>query len=192
MREHGRLRITPLLLVLLIVETTDLLFAVDSIPAIFGITRDSFIIFTSNIFAILGLRALYFLLAGMMDSFRYLHYGLAAVLAFVGLKMVAEGWLPHQAGTELAGLGITRGDCRAAGSGDCGIDRGGEERNGESRIVIPTSTQETPTYRHPRWLVAAPCWDSFCFTFAGWWLRMSFHPKIRSAVGPSFSWFGNR
>jgi tellurite resistance protein TerC len=100
-REHGRLRITPLLLVLLIVETTDVVFAVDSIPAIFGITRDPFIIFTSNVFAILGLRALYFLLAGMMDSFRYLHYGLAAVLAFVGLKMVAEGWLPHDAGVEL-------------------------------------------------------------------------------------------
>jgi tellurite resistance protein TerC len=100
-REQGRLRITPLLVVLLIVETTDLLFAVDSIPAIFGITRDSFIVFTSNVFAILGLRALYFLLAGMMDSFRYLHYGLAAVLGFVGLKMVAEGWLPRAAGTEL-------------------------------------------------------------------------------------------
>jgi tellurite resistance protein TerC len=89
------------LLVLLIVETTDLLFAVDSIPAIFGITKDPFIIFTSNVFAILGLRALYFLLAGMIDTFRYLHYGLAAVLAFVGLKMVAEGWLPHEAGKEL-------------------------------------------------------------------------------------------
>ena len=88
-------------MVLLIIETTDLLFAVDSIPAIFGITRDSFIIFTSNVFAILGLRALYFLLAGMMDKFRYLHYGLAAVLAFVGLKMIAEGWLPRQHGTEL-------------------------------------------------------------------------------------------
>ncbi len=100
-RENGRLRITPLFLVLLIVETTDVVFAVDSIPAIFGITRDSFIIFTSNVFAILGLRALYFLLAGLMDSFRYLHYGLAAVLAFVGLKMVAEGWLPNAAGHEL-------------------------------------------------------------------------------------------
>ncbi len=89
------------LLVLLIVETTDLLFAVDSIPAIFGITKDPFIIFTSNVFAILGLRALYFLLAGMIDTFHYLHYGLAAVLGFVGLKMVAEGWLPHEAGKEL-------------------------------------------------------------------------------------------
>ena len=91
----------PFLLVLLIVETTDLLFAVDSIPAIFGITKDPFIIFTSNVFAILGLRALYFLLAGLMDSFRYLHYGLAAVLAFVGLKMTAEGWLQHEPGKEL-------------------------------------------------------------------------------------------
>jgi tellurite resistance protein TerC len=100
-REDGHLKVTPLLVVLLIVETTDLLFAVDSIPAIFGITKDEFVIFTSNVFAILGLRALYFLLAGMMDSFRYLHYGLAAVLAFVGLKMVAEGWLSHAEGSEL-------------------------------------------------------------------------------------------
>ncbi len=100
-RQAGRLRIAPPLLVLLVVEGTDLLFAVDSIPAIFGITRDPFVIFTSNVFAILGLRALYFLLAGVMDRFRYLHYGLAAVLAFVGLKMVGESWLPHEAGTEI-------------------------------------------------------------------------------------------
>ena len=100
-RQAGRLRITPPLLVLLVVESTDVLFAVDSIPAIFGITRDPLIIFTSNIFAILGLRALYFLLAGVMDMFRYLHYGLAAVLAFVGLKMVGESWLLREAGTEL-------------------------------------------------------------------------------------------
>ena len=100
-RQAGRLRIGPALLVLLVVESSDVLFALDSIPAIFGITRDPLIIFTSNIFAILGLRALYFLLAGAMDLFRYLHYGLAATLAFVGLKMVAEGWLPHKAGAEL-------------------------------------------------------------------------------------------
>ncbi len=100
-RQAGRLRIAPPLLVLLVVESADVLFAVDSIPAIFGITRNTFIIFTSNIFAILGLRALYFLLAGVMDRFRYLHYGLAAVLAFVGLKMVGENWLAHEAGTEL-------------------------------------------------------------------------------------------
>ena len=101
MRQEGRLRITPPLLVLLVVESTDLFFAMDSIPAIFGITQDWLIIFTSNIFAILGLRALYFLLVGVMDRFRYLHYGLAAVLVFVGLKMVGEGWLPHEADMEI-------------------------------------------------------------------------------------------
>jgi tellurite resistance protein TerC len=89
-REAGQLCITPLFLVLLVVESTDVMFAVDSVPAIFGITREPFIVFTSNIFAILGLRALYFLLAGVMDMFRYLKYGLSAVLIFVGLKMVGD------------------------------------------------------------------------------------------------------
>lgn len=79
---------TPLLVVLLVVETTDLVFAVDSIPAIFAITLDPFIIYTSNVFAILGLRALYFALAGVIRRFRYLHYGLAAILFFVGVKML--------------------------------------------------------------------------------------------------------
>ena len=100
-REAGRWVITPLLLVLLVVESTDLLFAVDSVPAIFGITGDPFVIFSSNIFAILGLRALYFLLASAMELFSYLHYGLAAILAFVGLKMSAEYVIAHQPGTEL-------------------------------------------------------------------------------------------
>ena len=126
-REQGRLRITPLLLVLLIVETTDLVFAVDSIPAIFGITTNTFIVFTSNVFAILGLRAMYFLLAGVMDSFRYLHYGLSAVLAFVGLKMVAEGWLaPRRQGTA-SSLGLAGGDRGNAGNGDHGIRFSQEE-----------------------------------------------------------------
>jgi len=94
-REEGRLCVTPLFLVLLVVESSDVVFAVDSVPAIFGVvTRGThymtFIVFTSNVFAILGLRALYFMLAGMMDMFRYLHYGLSAVLVFVGLKMVVE------------------------------------------------------------------------------------------------------
>jgi tellurite resistance protein TerC len=89
-RENGRFCITPLFLVLLVVESTDLLFAVDSVPAILGITTDSFIVFTSNVFAILGLRALYFLLAGVMQMFRYLHYGLAGVLAFIGLNMIGD------------------------------------------------------------------------------------------------------
>jgi tellurite resistance protein TerC len=88
--ENGRRCITRLFLVLLVVESTDVLFAVDSVPAIFGITKDPFIVFTSNIFAILGLRALYFLLAGVMDMFRYLKYGLSAVLVFVGFKMIAD------------------------------------------------------------------------------------------------------
>jgi len=91
-RENGHLAITPMFLVLLVIESTDVMFAVDSVPAIFGITKDPFIVFTSNIFAILGLRALYFLLAGVMDMFRYLHYGLSAVLGFIGMKMVLE-WL---------------------------------------------------------------------------------------------------
>jgi tellurite resistance protein TerC len=89
-RRDGRLFVTPLLIVLIVVESTDVVFALDSIPAIFAVTRDVFIVYTSNIFAILGLRALYFLLAGFLDRFRYLHYGLAGVLGFVGLKMLIE------------------------------------------------------------------------------------------------------
>jgi tellurite resistance protein TerC len=79
---------TPLFMVLLMVETTDLIFAVDSIPAIFAITNDPFIVYTSNVFAILGLRSLYFLLANVIDRFQYLKLGLAFVLTFVGIKMV--------------------------------------------------------------------------------------------------------
>jgi len=86
--ESGRRYATPLLLVLVAVEATDLVFAVDSIPAIFAITRDPFIVYTSNVFAILGLRALYFVLAGVMGKFHYLRVGLALVLAFVGAKMM--------------------------------------------------------------------------------------------------------
>lgn len=89
-RQAGRLFATPLFVVLLLVESTDLVFALDSIPAIFAITRDPFIVYTSNVFAILGLRALYFLLAGVMDMFRYLKIGLSVVLVFVGTKMLAE------------------------------------------------------------------------------------------------------
>jgi tellurite resistance protein TerC len=87
-RHAGKLMATPLFLILLVVESTDLVFAVDSIPAIFAVTRDPFIVYTSNVFAILGLRALYFLLANVMDKFEYLKYGLSAVLTFVGIKMV--------------------------------------------------------------------------------------------------------
>lgn len=87
-KEGGRWVATPLMVVLLVVETTDVIFALDSIPAIFAITKDPFIILTSNIFAILGLRSLYFLLSGVMNKFHYLRIGLALVLAFVGTKML--------------------------------------------------------------------------------------------------------
>ena len=87
-RRMGRVMATPLFLVLLIVESTDLIFAVDSIPAIFAVTDNPFIVYTSNVFAILGLRSLYFLLAGVVDKFHYLKVGLSAVLVFVGLKML--------------------------------------------------------------------------------------------------------
>jgi tellurite resistance protein TerC len=79
---------TPLLVVLLVIETTDVLFAVDSIPAVLAITRNAFIVYTSNVFAILGLRSMYFALAGLMDLFHYLHYGLSVVLIFIGVKML--------------------------------------------------------------------------------------------------------
>lgn len=92
-REDGRLKATPLMLVLVVVEATDVVFAVDSIPAVFGVTKNPFIVFTSNIFAILGLRALYFLLAGLMHKFHYLSYGLGLVLVFVGGKMLTEPWI---------------------------------------------------------------------------------------------------
>lgn len=87
---NGKLRrmATPLFVVLVLIEVTDLVFAVDSIPAIFAVTRDPFIVYTSNVCAILGLRSLYFLLAGVIDKFHHLHYGLAAVLTFVGTKML--------------------------------------------------------------------------------------------------------
>jgi tellurite resistance protein TerC len=91
--EGGRRLATPLMLVLIVVEATDVVFAVDSIPAVFGVTRDPFIVFTSNIFAILGLRALYFLLAGLMHKFWALSYGLGLVLMFVGAKMLLHDWV---------------------------------------------------------------------------------------------------
>ena len=105
MRRPG-LYATPLFIVLLVVETTDVLFAVDSIPAILAITLDAFIVYTSNVFAILGLRSMYFALAGMMELFHYLHYGLSLVLIFVGGKMLVSHY--YQIPTELA-LGIVAG-----------------------------------------------------------------------------------
>ena len=94
-RENGRWLATPLLLVVIVLETTDLVFAADSIPAVFGVTRDPFLVYTSNVCAILGLRSFYFLLAGILPYFRYLDEGLAIVLMFIGAKMLAEPWVHH-------------------------------------------------------------------------------------------------
>jgi tellurite resistance protein TerC len=91
--ENGRLYATPLLVVLLVIETTDVLFAVDSIPAILAITLKAFIVYTSNVFAILGLRSMYFAVSGLMKIFRFLHYGLAVILILVGVKMLLEDYV---------------------------------------------------------------------------------------------------
>ncbi len=92
-RQNGTLAMTPLFLTLLVIESSDLVFAVDSIPAVFGITRQPFLVYTSNICAILGLRSYYFLLSGALKLFRYLDDGVSAVLIFVGVKMLAERWV---------------------------------------------------------------------------------------------------
>jgi tellurite resistance protein TerC len=104
-RKDGKLWATPLFLVLVVVETTDVIFAIDSIPAIFGITLDPFIVYTSNVFAILGLRALFFLLAGVMEMFRYLRVGLSFVLCFVGLKMLIAEFYKIPIGISLGVVG---------------------------------------------------------------------------------------
>jgi tellurite resistance protein TerC len=105
-RRGARRMITPLFLALVTVEVTDVVFAVDSIPAVFAVSRDPFIVFTSNIFAILGLRSLYFLLAGVMNKFRYLKLGLAAVLLFVGAKMLLSGILEVPIGISLGVIAV--------------------------------------------------------------------------------------
>jgi tellurite resistance protein TerC len=92
---------TPLALVLIVVETTDLLFAVDSIPAVLAVTREPFIVYTSNVFAIMGLRSLYFALAGMIEAFRFLHYGLSLILIFIGVKMLASHYVEIPIGVAL-------------------------------------------------------------------------------------------
>jgi len=98
----GRLALTPLMMVLLVIETTDLIFALDSIPAVFGITQKKFVIFTSNIFAILGLRSMYFALAGAVECFRYLKVGLSVVLTFVGVKMIIAIFLHIKISTPIS------------------------------------------------------------------------------------------
>ena len=105
-RRDGRLFATPLFLVLLVVESMDLVFAVDSVPAIFAVTSDPFLVYTSNVFAILGLRSLYFLLAGVMDRFVYLKLGLSAILVFVGLKMALAEFFKVPVGISLGVIGL--------------------------------------------------------------------------------------
>src|ERR1017187_7862850 len=104
-REDGRWMATPLFLVVIVLETTDLVFAVDSIPAVFGVTHDPFLVYTSNVCAILGLRAFYFLLAGILPYFQYLNEGLAVVLMFIGGKMLAEPWIHIPTQISLAVVG---------------------------------------------------------------------------------------
>jgi tellurite resistance protein TerC len=106
LRRDGRLFLTPLFLVLVTIETTDIVFAVDSIPAVFGVTHDPFVAFTSNIFAILGLRASYFLLESILKTFKYLSHGLSVVLIFIGLKMLVADLVHIPIGTS---LGIVMG-----------------------------------------------------------------------------------
>jgi tellurite resistance protein TerC len=108
-REGGRLHATPLLLVLVVIEGTDLVFAVDSIPAVFAVTRDPFIVFTSNIFAILGLRAMFFLLANVMERFEYLKIGLALVLTYVGVKMLLSEISPLPIAVSLTVIAVVLG-----------------------------------------------------------------------------------
>lgn len=100
--QDGRRLATPLFLVVVVVETTDVVFATDSLPAIFGITSDPFIVYTSNVFAILGLRALYFLLAGVLGMFRFLKLGISVVLGFIGVKMLIRDWVHVSTGISLA------------------------------------------------------------------------------------------
>jgi tellurite resistance protein TerC len=135
-RENGRRVATPLLAVLIVVETTDIIFAVDSIPAIFGVTREPFLVFTSNAFAILGLRALYFLLANMMRRFHYLQIGLAAILVFIGIKMLVHKiyeipiWM--SLGFIVLSLGLSvfaslRAEVKHEGAGDIDLDPSDQE-----------------------------------------------------------------
>ena len=105
-KQGGRRVATPLFITVLVVETTDLIFAVDSIPAILAITSDPFIVYTSNVFAILGLRALYFAIAGMIQRFQYLHYGLSAILVFVGMKMLLSSVYKIPVGLALGAIAM--------------------------------------------------------------------------------------
>ena len=113
-KKDGKFAITPLFIVLLSLETTDLIFAVDSIPAVLAITRDPFIVYSSNAFAVLGLRSLFFALASVMDQFHHLHYGLSAILVFVGVKMLLSSVYPIPTPASLAVVALLLGISIAA------------------------------------------------------------------------------
>jgi tellurite resistance protein TerC len=105
-RERGRLVATPLFVALVVVETTDIVFALDSVPAVLSVTRDPFIVYTSNVMAMLGLRSLYFVLAGVLDRLRYLRHGLAVILMFTGIKMLANNWVHISPGMSVLVIAI--------------------------------------------------------------------------------------
>jgi tellurite resistance protein TerC len=136
-REEGRRFATPLLAVLVVIETTDIVFAVDSIPAIFAVTEAPFIVFSSNAFAILGLRALYFLLAGMMRRFTYLQLGLSVVLVFVGVKMLISEWYEIPIWASLGMIGATLGTSVAASLWKA------------ARVPAPFAEEGRPSAEHP-------------------------------------------
>jgi tellurite resistance protein TerC len=162
-RRNGKLLATPLLAVLIVIETSDVVFAVDSIPAILAVSREQFIVFSSNAFAILGLRALYFLLADLRDKFSLLQEGLAVILAFVGVKMIVAEWYhiptPLSLGVIAVVLGVSiwlsvRKDARAAGravaAGEDGAEEAGAGAGGRDAVsrngtgAVPEPAGETP------------------------------------------------
>jgi tellurite resistance protein TerC len=136
-RRAGRVYATPLVVVLIVVEFTDVVFALDSVPAILAITRDAFIAYSSNLFAILGLRAMFFALAGMMRMFVYLKYGLAAILVFVGVKMIIQEWFHIHVGFSLAVVITILGAAIAASIalGPKGVEETGEAIAGHEGLV---------------------------------------------------------
>jgi len=156
----GKRAITPLLLVLLLVESSDVAFAVDSIPAIFGVTHDPFLVFTSNIFAILGLRSLYFVVAGLLDKFHYLKLSLVFILGFVGVKMILShhvdipSWISLVIIGGVLVLGTLASYIRASQEGpeepdaETGEDGGGEDEDGE--VEDPDAREPRPSGEHPR------------------------------------------
>ncbi|HWB20575.1 MAG TPA: TerC family protein [Phycisphaerales bacterium] len=147
-REGGRLMMTPMLLALLLVDVADVIFAVDSIPAIFGVTRDPFIIFTSNMFAILGLRSMYFALVNLIERFKYLKPAIVVLLAFIGVKLVIHKWLPIDNTVSLIVIGcvLLAGICGSLiatrGMGSEGAAEEGEEGEDEAKIAEEQAAED--------------------------------------------------